>query len=134
MSNRVRVKRQRDYKTEYQRRIKRAEEKGYSKAVARGHAPKGIAGLRAADFLGIKPGSDLGTGNVYRAVSRDAKRTFGDKPKREKGESPEDYAQKLAELQLQPGRLQWTDEAAFVQSLLNLGLTAQDAYTHWFSP
>ena len=158
--------RKRNYRAEYQRRIARAQLKGYSKAVARGHPPKGKAGLRAADFLGIKPGDELQElkpaksdlfGDIFRGnpqlkyvlsgfdrhgnakwrfkvVVDDSRKTFGRKPRRETGEDAATYAEKLLEIQRREGRFNWTDEATFIKAMLDLGMTAQDAYTHWFSP
>lgn len=119
----------RNYAAEYARRIARAKQKGYSKSVARGHARKGEAGIKTAQFLGIKPGADLD-----KIIAADARKVFGRKPKRESGEAPVQYEEKLREMQRQRGRFEWTDEAAFIAAMNNLGLTERDAYTHWFSP
>lgn len=119
----------RNYAAEYARRIARGKQKGYSKSVARGHARKGEASLKTAKFLGIKPGADLD-----KIIAADARKVFGVKPKRVSGEGPVQYEEKLREMQRQRGRFEWTDEAAFMAAMENLGMTAQDAYTHWFSP
>ena len=130
-SKRKRVPRKRDYKAEYQRRLQRAKEKGYSVAVARGHAPKGTLGIRAAkrakELLAIRQ-------QVEKEVERDARKVFGRKPKREKGEQPFIYQEKLEELKKRDGQFAWTDEQSFVDEMLELGLTERDAYTFWFSP
>ena len=120
----------RDYKAEYKRRIARAEEKGYSRAVARGHARKGEAGIRAAKFLGIRVGSD-----IDGVVRRDKIRVFGKKvPKRQKGEQDFEYEFRLEEeRQRKEKRFKWTSQEEFIASLVNLGLTENEAYTHWFS-
>ena len=129
---------QRNYRAEYQRRIERAKVKGYSKSVARGHAPRGVAGLRTAKFLGLEPGESLGLAprdkrGRLKIVVEDARRTFGEKPVRERGDTPESYAEKLAELQERKGKFEWSNEPAFVAMMLKLGLTEREAYTHWFS-
>ena len=121
--------RKRNYAAEYARRIARAKEKGYSKSVARGHARKGEAGIKAAKFLGVKAGADIDA-----IVAADARRVFGRKPKREFGEAPVQYEEKLIELKKREGRFEWTDEAAFIAAMGDLGMTTHDAYTFWFSP
>jgi hypothetical protein len=123
------ARKQRDYKAEYQRRIQRAKDKGYSRAIARGHAPRGQAGLRAANFLGVTPGSDLGLD-----IDRDKNRVFGRKIRRQKGDTPEIFQERLIEEQRKPEHaLKWTSEEEFIASLVKLGLTEREAYTHWFS-
>ena len=48
--------RKRDYAAEYARRIARAQEKGYSKSVARGHAPRGTFGIKRSRELNVPVG------------------------------------------------------------------------------
>ena len=124
------TRKQRDYKAEYKRRIARAKEKGYSRAVARGHARKGEAGIRAAKFLGVPVGSD-----IEGVVRKDKRRVFGRKiPRREPGEGPLEYEERLTESQQKPERdFKWTSQDEFIESLIALGLTEREAYTHWFS-
>jgi hypothetical protein len=124
------TRKQRDYKAEYARRIARAKEKGYSRAVARGHARKGEAGIRAARFLGIPVGSD-----IDGVVAKDKRRVFGRKiPRRAPGEGPLEYEERLTEEKQRPERqFKWTSQDEFIESLIALGLTEREAYTHWFS-
>jgi len=133
----------RDYRAEYQRRLVRAKERGYSKDVARGHARRGTLGLRAAQRA-RRSGFDVSAGesiagslrdSIERAIARDAKRVFGRKPKRRKGEEPFIYEERLQGAQKKPERqFAWTDEQEFKDYIVSLGLTERDAYTFWFSP
>jgi hypothetical protein len=133
------AKRKRDYRAEYKRRLERAKAKGYSKDVARGHPKKGRAGIRAANFLRIPVGSSIGleerdTRGRVKIVVDDARKRFGRRPKRKRGETIADYEERLIEMQRRRGsRFEWTDEFDFIRSMTELGLTERDAYTHWFS-
>jgi len=81
---------------------------------------------------------------VKEAVSRDARRVFGTKPKRGKGEGSRydpsplvriDYAEVLAQkMKRVDGVMPWTDEDEFIGALTDLGMPVQEAYTLWFSP
>lgn len=46
----------RNYAAEYARRLARAQSKGYSKSVARGHAKRGEFGLKRSAELKVPPG------------------------------------------------------------------------------
>jgi hypothetical protein len=121
------ARRKRDYKAEYQRRIQRAQEKGYSKRVARGHPRRKELGIRAAATLGLPPGTDL---DEY--VAADARRVFaGHRPKRRETSIP-DFMLRLAELQRTDGEFDWTSEAAFIAQMTALGLTEHEAYGKLF--
>ena len=124
------TRKQRDYKAEYQRRIAKTPKGSVARAVARGHAPKGKAGKRAAKFLGIKAGSD-----IDQFIDKDKARVFGKKvPKRQFGETEQDFEDRLRELKRRKEtEFKWTSEADFIESLIGLGLTEREAYTHWFS-
>jgi hypothetical protein len=124
------AKRKRNYRAEYKRRIDRALAKGYTRAVARGHAPKGTAGIKAAKFLGVNPGADLDD-----LIERDAKYTFGRKPKRRKDDTtPPEYQLRLEEMWKRDGRFDWRSEAEFIEQMQGLGFSKREAYTLWFSP
>lgn len=130
----------RNYAVEYKRRIARGKARGYSKAVARGHALQGTLGIRAAKFLGespgfkvkVKPGSKR---SLRDAVLRDAEYVFGEAPVRgfDDGSAPE-YQLRLEQLASRPGVFNWQNERAFVEKMMALGLTERAAYSHWFSP
>lgn len=100
--------RKRNYRAEYRKRISRAKARGLSRAVGRGHAPEGVLGIKAAEFLSLRPGAVVRVKagkSVKSIVAADAKRVFkGRKPKRgrynpktgkvvsrRKGESSLDY-------------------------------------------
>ncbi len=143
-------KRKRDYAAEYKRRIERAAKKKIPRDVARGHAPKGKAGIKAARFLGIRPGEPLRAidpelfsnwEKIREQVARDARRVFGQKPKRGSA-GDEDFAAEY-ELRLnelieergnKQGRFSWEDERRFVGEMRAMGATERQAYTFWFSP
>lgn len=141
-------KKKRDYRAEYKRRIERALKLGYSRAIARGHPKTETVsyrgkdgskkkrkrvvelGLRAARFLGERPGE-----RIDKIVARDAKYTFGKKPKRGYQDKNEIYYQmRLEEMERRQGTFDWTNEAKFIEQMLALGLTERDAYKNWFSP
>jgi hypothetical protein len=142
------AKRKRDYRAEYKRRIEKALKEGYSRAIARGHPKTEVVhyvdrkgqkqkrrrvvelGLRAARFLGERPGE-----RIDKIVARDAKYTFGKKPKRGFQDKNEVYYQlRLEELERRQGTFDWTNERKFIDQMLALGLTERDAYKNWFSP
>lgn len=138
-------KKKRNYRAEYKRRIARALEKGYSRSVARGHPKTKTVkegkvkrkvvteiGLKAAKFLGVRPG-----GNLEDVLLEDARRVFGPKnvPKRgiEDPDAPS-YQLRLEEMAMRDGDFDWTNEANFIEQMRAIGLTERDAYKHWFSP
>ena len=141
------TKRARDYRAEYQRRLARAKERGYSKAVARGHATKGRAGIKLAKVLGIKPGQKVNkrppqpkaepgfptfeerlTAAGFRDFLKDARAEYLRRLKRQRkfpsGEAPsEDDIGYLV-----------TSKEDFVQVVYEAEQSERDAYTAWFSP
>jgi|SRR5215471_6782751 len=120
----------RNYRAEYVRRIANATKRGIPRSVARGHAGKGLVGIRAAKELGIEGY------NIEKAVARDARRMFGRKPKRKAGEFPLEYEIKLGESinEEKEPRFPWTDEASFIATIMGAGMSEREAYTLWFSP
>jgi hypothetical protein len=143
------TKRKRDYAAEYKRRVDRALKLGYSLAIARGHPKTKTVwyvkkstgekkkkkvvvelGLRAAKLLGERPGED-----IAKLIARDAKYVFGKKPKRGFGDdSAPAYQLRLEELARRDGTFDWINERAFIDQMMALGLTENDAYVHWMSP
>lgn len=125
------TRKQRDYKAEYQRRIKRGKERGYSVSVARGH-PK-----RARIKMGklIPAEEPARVRRIHDMIDADKRRVFGRKiPLRQKGETPEQFGERLAEEQKRAeGRLKWTNQEDFIAMVEAMGLTENEAYTHWFS-
>lgn len=117
-------KRKRDYKAEYQRRIQRALEKGYSRRVARGHPARNELGIRAAAFVKERPGTP-----IRDVIIKDRKRVFGKRPKIKKGENIPAYMLRLAELKKQDGQFDWDNEAAFIEQMQAMGLTIREAYS-----
>ena len=115
-------RKKRNYKAEYQRRIARGKAQGLSKSQSRGHPRKGE---KAASSLFER---------VKQKTREDAKHVFGTVPKRN-DEHPDafTYEEFLIDKRKREGRFDWTDEGAFVQAITALGLTANEAYTLWFS-
>jgi hypothetical protein len=118
------VTRPRNYKREYRRRLQLRELREQNLApVAR---PR-----RTADYDRLKT-------TIKRRVRKDAREVFkrGEIPKRAGEYDPDEYEQTLEAMikKRREGKYDWTDEKAFVNSMLNLGLTARDSYTMWFSP
>lgn len=149
----ARKKKKRDYKAEYARRVERAKELGYSKAVARGHAPAGVIGIKRAKKIGLKPGFVLnrrrkGKGFVsspqtrlenieaLRKAGLDIQITRKDVTERVKEvrEHPEEITDQLAyQDYTKKVRRQVTTAEEFAAMLKNFGFSEREAYTLWFS-
>lgn len=131
------MKRKRDYKREYRRRLQLRELREQQLA-----APVKVRRRKKRrDYK-----KEYKARKILRAkeaIERDARRVFGKKPKRGKGEGSRydpspfvviDYAEVLAEKQKRDGAFNWTNEDEFIGALTNLGMPVQEAYTLWFSP
>lgn len=114
-------RKKRNYKAEYKRRVKLGKARGLSKSQSRGHPKKGELSASKA--------------RIKKDVRKDAKHVFGFVPKRneDNGPDPFTYEEFLADKKKREGRFDWTDEGAFVAAVTALGLTANEAYTLWFS-
>ena len=138
------ARKKRNYRAEYKRRIERALKLGYSRSIARGHPRTKTVrgkdgrkrkvvqelGLRAAKFLGKRPGTKL-----RELVEADAAYVFGEPPRRIMGDNDgPHYALRLKELERRDGLFDWTNEGVFIEAMRALGLTERDAYAFWFSP
>lgn len=110
------MKKPRNYAAEYARRIARAKERGYSKDVARGHAPKGTIGIARANKLGVKPGFVIGGRRGKGFVATSASR-----------------AENLRELGLDGVIPTKTSLNEFVRLLKEAQFTEREAYTLWWS-
>ncbi len=144
-------RKKRNYRAEYAKRVKRGAARGLPRSVSRGHAGKDRAGILAAHFLGVKPGTNL-RGSLKHAVVKDALTVFhrrlpklskADVPQRQPGEewSPllraemaENYRKRLEKMAKKQGRFDWTHEEEFIRQMTAFGMTANEAYTFWFSP
>jgi len=128
----------RDYKVEYQRRLARAQERGYSRSVARGHAPKNIAGIKLARILNVKPGSDvdsrprqsrseLGSASFQQRLERAGFVNFI-------AEARKRYLERETSLGRREITKLSTSQEQFVQVVVESGHSEKEAYTAWFSP
>lgn len=112
--------RKRDYAAEYARRIARANAKGYSKAVARGHTPKGVISLKRSKQLKgrLPPGFVIIRKNPRRGFR--ATQNTRAKNLREVG-----IREFLSDVT--------TNEGEFIRLLTQSGFNEREAYTLWFS-
>ena len=120
MSRRRPAARKRNYKAEYKRRVASGIAKGLTKSQSRGHPRKGEESASKA--------------LIRKKVRKDAKKVFGFVPHRN-SEHPDipTYEEFLVDKAKREGRFEWTDEASFITALTAMGLTANEAYTLWFS-
>jgi hypothetical protein len=116
--------RARNYKREYRRRLQLRE-------LREQHLAPVARKRRNVDYDRLKT-------TIKRRVRKDARDVFkrAEIPKRAGEYDPDEYEQTLQALikKRAEGKYDWTDEKAFVNSMLALGLTARDSYTMWFSP
>lgn len=115
--------RKRNYAREYKARLARAAKKGYSKQVARGHAPKGKLGIKSAKRLGKKPGASIKRIKIRVTGREGAPIDLEREALIKQGIAIKDIAQ-----------IDFHDEASFIRKLLELGYTPREAYTLRFSP
>lgn len=104
------MKRKRDYKAEYQRRLQRAAELGYSRTMARGHPKK----------------NELSIVQERKIVLRNLK-DYKESTSREVHERLKDTVFAMAE---RGGGMQ----KLFIRLALEAGFSDRQAYTLWFSP
>jgi len=125
------LKKPRNYAAEYKRRLERAAKLGYSRAVARGHAPKSKYGIKEARKAGRRPGVPKGSQPTESEVFQ--AELFG------KGfRNPREEARKerLRQRGIKEERIDQviTSQAKFIRVALKAGLTEKEAYSLWFSP
>jgi hypothetical protein len=134
-------RRKRDYRAEYKRRLARAAEKGYSKAVARGHAPKGIAGIKLAKVIGLNPGQPIRKRPPQPPLAPGAP-TFEERLTAAGfasliQESRKDYLRRLPKT-IRPAEDEIdylvTSQEDFVALVYEAEHSEAEAYTAWFSP
>lgn len=110
---------QRDYVAEYKQRI--ARHKGLSRAIARGHPPKGVIGISLAAKLKVPPGTKIEDISVKTV----------DHP----GASKKEIAASLKERGFTPTELrgiEFTDQETFVKQMLGYGFTFREAFDLYF--
>ena len=142
------AKRKRNYAREYARRLERAQQLGYSRAVARGHPrkTKGEIGLRRAHRMGLRPGATIERKGRHGTIANPFRPTYAAIRKRaralglpyienvlrgKKGLIPIAWAGPPHNRYLKD------DETrdAFIEFYTQPGgLETQEAYTLWFSP
>ncbi len=145
--------RKRDYAAEYARRLARAAEKGYSKSVARGHAPKGTVSITRAKQLKVPPGFV-----IFRAKPRKGfKATAKSRTEniRKLGYDPRDVTSRIrspfkernpevirlmkeglseqAAIRQASDLGETTTADQFAELLQQAGFTEREAFTLWFS-
>jgi len=129
----------RDYKREYRRRLQLRELR--EQQLAAKAIPRLKKKRRKRDYKKEYKARKLL--RVKEVVERDARRVFGTKPKRGRGEGSRydpspfvriDYAEVLARKMKRMGVMDWTNEDEFIGSLTDLGMPVNEAYTLWFSP
>jgi hypothetical protein len=136
MKRHASVPRKRDYKKEYRRKLQLAELREQQLAP--------LAKARKKKRRNYKDEyRKRKLRDIAIAIERDARRVFGIKPKRGRGEGSRydpsplvriDYAEVLAAKKKRDGKFNWEDEDEFIGALTDLGMPTQEAYTLWFSP
>lgn len=133
--------RKRDYRAEYQRRIARAKEFGYSKSVARGHPRKGIAGIKLAKVLKIEPGQEIAsrpafkrpteTGSTFeqQLIGAGFKHFLTEERKRVIVRELNDPTIPAKELEVIA-----TTQIEFLNRMMDVNHSEREAFTLWFSP
>jgi hypothetical protein len=126
------MKRKRDYKREYRRRLQLRELREQQLA-----APVKVRRRkRRRDYKKEYQARKLR--ELESRIQIDARRLFGRKPKRERAEGANEYEEKLTaiieERNKREKEFQWTNEHEFIAALTTLGKPVQEAYTLWFSP
>ena len=114
-------KKKRDYAAEYKRRVARATAKGYSRAIARGHAPRGVIGIRLATKLRVPVGTYIDDLTI-RTVN---------KP----GADPDVIADHLRQrgiTERELGTFDFTDQETFIKTMLSYGFTMKEAFGIYF--
>lgn len=112
--------RKRDYKAEYKRRVAHGITRGLSKSQSRGHPRKDEDGARKV--------------LIRKLVRDDAKKVFGFVPHRDmRHPDIPTYEEFLEDKAKREGRFEWTNETEFTEALIVMGLSANEAYTLWFS-
>ena len=122
MSRRRPAARKRDYKAEYKRRVAKGKARGLSVSQSRGHPVKGER-LASSLFERTKV-----------KTRKDKRKVFGFVPKRDdRHPDTVTYEEFLIDKAKREGNYNWTDEGSFIAALVAMGLSANEAYTLWFS-
>lgn len=134
-------RKKRDYKAEYARRIARAEKLSIPRSVARGHAAKGIAGIRLARVLKIKPGDSIVDRPRLPRPSPDYVGPSFEERLEAAGFGSWLVEQRRRVLRREVPELSGaaikrvsTRQEEFVQIIMEAVHTEREAYTQWFSP
>lgn len=118
---RHRQKSKRDYAAEYKRRVARATSKGYSRAIARGHAPKGVIGLSLAAKLRVPVGTEIDDITIKTVNADPASERQIRKALKKRG-------LEASELR----GIEFTDQETFVRQMLGYGFTFREAFDLYF--
>lgn len=118
---------QRDYRAEYNRRLERAKRLGYSRSVARGHAPSDVYSITEAAKASSQSHHRVVAGqSKYHATGKGIDETTFQRGIEE--------AVRFGVNERKIRNLDIHDEESFIKMLLDLGLTPKEAYTLRFSP
>lgn len=138
--------RKRDYRAEYKRRVERAKERGLPRSVGRGHAPKGVAGIKLAKVLGIKPGESIHSRPRSPPRKAPSEPTFEERLEAAGfhnfiEEARAEYLRRMTKKLPKNERLTEEDieqlvtsREDFVQAVFESAHSEKEAYTAWFSP
>ncbi len=116
-----RSSRKRDYAAEYQRRVARAEAKGYSRSIARGHPPKGVLGISLSNKLKVPVGTEIADISLRHVDRPGADPDVIENELRAEGFTDRELDE-----------IDYLDQDSFLRMMLDYGYTPHEAYQLYF--